>query len=69
MTNEQYATMCQKIITNTSWYKPISKGVIEKFNDTFYDLVDGAFCNGAIDKDIWEFVITSHPRIPTLLSP
>lgn len=30
------------------------------------DLVDEAFCNGAIDKDACEFIITSHPRIPTL---
>lgn len=40
MTNEQYATMCQKVINNKSWYRPISKSVIDKFNDAFYDLID-----------------------------
>lgn len=57
--------MCDKILQSRTWYKKISRSIIEKYNEHFYSLVDEGFSNGAIDGGIWEYVWTKHPGIPT----
>lgn len=57
MTNEQYKIMCKRIHSNNSWNKPIARCTTDKFNNTFYNLVDEAFSCGIINKDTWEFIL------------
>lgn len=40
MNNDQYSTMCMKILSNKDWYKLIPRPLIEKFDKEFYSLVD-----------------------------
>ena len=64
-TNDQYKAMCIKILCNRDWYTPISTSTIIKFETEFYALVDGAFSQGAVNHDVWEFIRTKYPKIPT----
>ena len=64
-TNDQYKAMCLKILSNGDWYIPISKSVIIKFETEFYALVDGAFSQGVVNQDTWEFIRVKYPKIPT----
>lgn len=38
--NNRYVSMCQKILSNTSWYRKIPRNLIDKFQKDFYELVD-----------------------------
>lgn len=48
MDNDQYVAMCNKILQNENWYRPIPTHMIESFNAKFYDLVDTAGTRGII---------------------
>lgn len=63
MSNEKYKSLCNKILSNKEWYKPVPTASIDKFNAGFYALVDGAFSKGVIDQDAWEFMRIEHPKI------
>lgn len=65
MSNDQYKLMCNKILSNQDWYKPILRASISRFEVQFYALVGGAFAHGIVDQDTWEFLCIKYPRIPT----
>ncbi|XP_040178452.1 uncharacterized protein LOC120911183 [Rana temporaria] len=64
-TNDQYRSMCLKILSNKDWYIPIPKSTIIRYETEFYALVDGAFSQGVINQDTWEFIRIKYPKIPT----
>lgn len=60
--------MCMKILNNTDWYRPIKLETITLFNEEFYILVDRALNNNIISNQLWKFIPTSFPVIPTFYS-
>lgn len=68
MSNDKYISMCIKILNNTDWYKPIKVETITRFNEEFYILVDRALNNNIITNQLWKFVRTPFPVIPTFYS-
>lgn len=65
MDNQNYISMCKKILNNTEWYKNISVLSIGQYNANFYKMVDQSYNNGAITKDLYDFVRTKHPKVVT----
>lgn len=70
MDNDKYVLMRTKILSNGDWYRPIRTAIIDTFNEKFYLLVDSAFYNNAILKQLWNFVHITFPKNSyVLLSP
>lgn len=42
--------------------------MIDKFEKEFYSFIDNAYIDKVIDKQIWDFVQTPYPVIPTFYS-
>lgn len=68
MDNSQYKTMCMSILLNKEWYCPKDLSVVERFNKKMYTMVESYLEAGAISRDIWEFIRTSHLKSPTFYS-
>lgn len=68
MKNSHYKCMCLRILNISSWYKSIPLARINRFNNEFYMLVDQAYGEGTISKDLWEFIRIKHPRVATFYS-
>lgn len=54
MNNDQYITMCKKILNNENWYQSIPLNMIAKFSRKFYDLMDTAGRTGIITATTWK---------------
>lgn len=65
MDNVNYENMCLKILNNTKCYRKISSSLVYRFNQELYSLVDQSL-KGTITRDLWDFIRTRHPRLPTL---
>lgn len=63
MDNQDYKSMCQKILKNKDWYRSIPVRFIDQYNKKFYTVVDQAYEEGIIPKDLYEFVRTKHPKV------
>lgn len=68
MDNENYVLMCTKILNNPALYRPIRPEMIDMYNEDFYMLVDNAFHNNMISKQLWRFIRIPFPTIPTFYS-
>lgn len=64
----QYKAMCPKILDNRSWYRKGNKVDVKNNNENFLKFVDRALNQGTITKELWEFVRTAHPILPTFYS-
>lgn len=62
MDNQDYILMCKKILNNTDGYKNIYILSIGQYNANFYKMVDQSYGNGAITRDLYDFVRTKHPK-------
>ncbi|KAM5135054.1 LOW QUALITY PROTEIN: NXPE family member 4-like [Mantella aurantiaca] len=65
MDKDNYVQMCNKILDNTTWYSQVSLNYVEMVYEKFYVLVDDAYTMGNIDKQLWDFLRTAHPKLPT----
>lgn len=68
LSNSQYVSMCQKILSNKSWYRTIPRTLIDRFQADFYEIVDLSYLNRVLTKNQWGFVCTPFPHIPTFYS-
>lgn len=66
MDNEMYKNMCSKILKDKKCYRKISSSIVDRYNQDFYRLVDEAHSEAIISRDLWDFVRTKYPRIPTM---
>lgn len=66
--NEKYIDMCNQILKNPNWYRRMPGNIVEKFNREFYDLIDNAFSNNMINKQLWNFVRNDFLRVPTFFT-
>lgn len=58
----------EKETTYVNTYQKVSRSLIDKFEKEFYSLIDNAYTDKIIDKQIREFVRTPYPVIPTFYS-
>lgn len=66
--NQDYISMCQQILDNKDWYRNIPVTSIDSYYKHFYIMIDQAHEEGAITKDLHEFIRTKHPRVATFYS-
>lgn len=63
--NEHYKRLCLDILDNKNWYKPISFKQADGFMIKFYGIVEDAFEKNVINKKLWQYIRTPHPRMST----
>lgn len=60
-----YKNMCLKIL-NPDWYRPIAPAKFDRFNSTFYTLIQKGREKGLISLQTFEFIHNRYPKIPVL---
>lgn len=62
---DHYKRLCLDILEDSSWYRAIEFREADGYMLDFYSLIDGAFYNNLISKQLWEYMRTPFPRLPT----
>lgn len=60
----QYVAMCEKILTNRTWYEKVEPAALELAHVALKDIIDEAKKNGTIDNDTREFLLVKFPVTP-----
>lgn len=68
MNTDKYRQMCLDVLSNRDWYSLISIESIQTFNNDYDMIITGAYNNRIIDKDIFEALRVTYPRIPSFYS-